>query len=152
MKSSFIQLEEIGEKAEKKLLEVKVVQAPKEVAELFNITVEDNVLVMIRVIHVDGKTVALFHNYISPVVTLTAKDNFNGSFYKLLEAKGYKVTSGKEVISAAISDKKDKEFFEIKDSKAMLTRKKIGDSNGVPVELTYSRYLADGYEISIDLS
>lgn len=34
----------------------------------------------------------------------------------------------------------------------MLTRKKIGDSNGVPVELTYSRYLADGYEISIDLS
>lgn len=152
MKSSFTQLEEIGEKAEKQLLEVKVVQAPKEVAELFGISEDDNVLVMIRVIKVEKKIVTLFHNYISPVVPLNVKDNFTGSFYKLLESKGYKVTSGKEIISAIISNKEDKEFFEIKETKAILTRKKFGYSNGVPVEITYSKYLADGYQITIDLN
>ena len=83
-------------------------QAPKEVAEFFNISEDDNVLVMKRVIEVEGKVVTLFHNYISPVVPVTAKDNFAGSFYNLLESKGYKITSGKEEISADISDKKIK--------------------------------------------
>lgn len=152
MKSSFTQLEEIGKKSHKKLLEVKVVQAPKEVAEFFNISEDDNVLVMKRVIEVEGKVVTLFHNYISPVVPVTVKDNFTGSFYNLLESKGYKITSGKEEISAVISDKKDKAIFGLKEPKAILTRKKFGYSKEVPVELTYSRYLAEGYLITIELN
>lgn len=152
MRSSFTQLEEVGDKAQKKLLDVRVIPAPKEVADFFKITEGDNVLVMKRVIEVEGKIVTLFYNYISPIVPVTVKDNFNGSLYKLLESKGYKITSGKEEISAAISDKDDKIIFGLKESKAILKRKKFGFANGLPVELTYSRYLAEGYLITIELN
>lgn len=152
MKSSFKQLRENGEKAEKKIIEVNFVKAPKEVAEFFKITEDDNVILMKRVIEVEGKVVTVFYHYINPNVPITVKDNFAGSFYKLLREKGFPVTSGREVISAALSNKEDKIIFGITEQKAILKRNKYGYSNGIPVELTYSRYLADGYVITIDLN
>ncbi|MDZ5016513.1 UTRA domain-containing protein [Clostridium perfringens] len=151
MKSSFKQLKENGERAEKKLIEVNFVKAPKEVAEFFKITEDDNVILMKRVIEVEGKVVTLFYNYINPNIPITVKDNFAGSFYELLREKGFPVTSGREVISAALSNRDDKKIFGITEQKAILKRKKYGYSNGVPVELTYSRYLAEEYVITIDL-
>lgn len=152
LKSSFALLQEVGEKSHRRLLEVKVVKAPGEVAEFFNISEEDNVLVMKRVVELEGRVVALFQNYISPIVPVTAKDNFTGSFYNLLESKGYKVSSGNEEISAAISDQGDKLVFGLKEVKAILTRKKFGYAMDIPVELTYSRYVAEDYVINIELS
>jgi GntR family transcriptional regulator len=152
MKSSFKQLRENGERAEKKLIEVNFVKAPKEVAEFFNISQDDNIILMKRVIEVEGKVVTVFYNYINPNIPITVKDNFAGSFYKLLKEKGFPVTSGREVISATLANKNDKKIFGITEQKAILKRNKYGYSNGVPVELTYSRYLADEYAITIDLN
>jgi len=151
MKSSFGEVKEKGERSKKKLLEVKMINPTKEVAELFNIERSSFVIIMKRAILVENKTVAIFDNYINPIVPITVQDDFNNSFYKLLSEKGYAVTTGKEQISATISNGEDKKIFDLKNPVAIITRKKIGYSKNIPVELTYSRYVADGYTITVEL-
>lgn len=152
MKSSFIEVREKAEKSKKKLLEVRLVNSPKEVAELFNIDKDSFVIMMRRCIMIGNKTVAIFSNYINPVVPITVQDDFNNSFYSMLDNKGYPVTSGKEHISATISNQEDKLIFDLKKPTAIITRKKIGFSKDIPIELTYSRYVADGYTIIVELN
>lgn len=152
IKSSFIELEETGIMAQKKFLEVKFINPTKEVAEYFNIKESENVILMIRIIEVEGKPIAIFKSYINPKVPIKVTDDFNGSFYKLLEEKGFTLTSGKEEISAIISNEEDKQIFKLKDDKAIITRKKYGFSNKIPVELTYTRYVAEGYTIVVELN
>ncbi|WP_251860072.1 GntR family transcriptional regulator [Clostridium sp. Marseille-Q2269] len=152
MKSSFVTLEEKGERAQKKFIDAKLINPPKEVAEYFNIKETDTLIMMKRIVEVDNKIVVLFRHFINPQVSLTVEDNFKESFYKLLSDKGYPITSGKEEISAIISNEEDKEIFQLEEKKAIITRKKYGFSNDIPVELTYSRYIADGYTITVDLN
>lgn len=152
MKSSFSGLEERGLKAKKRLIDVNMIKPSKEIANFFKISKEDYIIELKRAIEVNSKVVAVFFSYINPIIPLTMKDNFKGSFYTLLDEKGYKVTSGKEIISATISDDEDKKMFDIDIDKAIVTRKKYGFSNDIPVELTFSRYIADGYNIEIDLN
>lgn len=152
MKSSFKELEEKGESAKKIVLSVDLVECPEEAAEFFNIISNEKVLLMKRVIKIEERIITLFNSYINPIVPITIKDDFSISFYKLLNSKGFEVTSGKEFISAAISDEEDKKIFSLEHSKAILTRKKYGYSNSLPVEITYSRYLAEGYSIDIELN
>lgn len=152
MKSSFKEVRENGEKSRKKLLEVKMVNPPKEVAELFDIDRKSFVIMMRRAIVVEKKTVTIFKNYINPEVPISVQDDFNKSFYKLLSEKGYSVTSGVEFISAIISNEEDNTIFDLDKPTAIITRKKIGYSNNIPVEFTYSRYVADGYTIKVELN
>lgn len=149
IRSSFTQIEEKGIKVPKKLLEVVRCKAPKEVADFFQIEPYSSVIMLKRSIAADEKLVTLFLNYVNPIVPLTLEEDYNGSFYQLLEAKGYQITSGKEVISAVISTEEDKKFFQLKKDKAIITRKIYGFSNMQPIELTYGRYIADGYNLEI---
>lgn len=152
MQSSFKQLEEKNNKAIKKLVEVKLVKAPEEVAEFFQLENDEMVIMLKRINEVDGRILTVFNTYISPKIPITLKDDFHGSFYKLLELKGYVVTSVKEVISACISTDEDKETFLVNEDKAIITRKKYGYSGNLTVELTYCRYIADEYNLVIELA
>ncbi|PRR83601.1 GntR family transcriptional regulator [Clostridium vincentii] len=152
MKSSFTQLEEKGEKIKKTLLEVDVVEPSKDILELFNIDKSTNLIMMKRIIEVNGKIVGVFKSFINPNIPVTIKDDFTKSFYKLLESKGYPITKGREEITATISNEEDKKIFKLNEVTAIITRKKYGFSNDIPVELTYTRYLAEGYVITVDLN
>lgn len=151
IQSSFKQLEEKSIFNSKKLVAVELLQAPEEVVEFFDINENTNVIRMKRNTEVDDNLVGIFHNYINPKVPITLQDNFRGSFYKLLESKGYVITSVKEIISAKISDEQDMKDFGLSEVKALITRKKYGYSSGICVEATYCRYIADDYNIMMEL-
>ncbi len=152
MQSSFKQLEEKNNKAIKKLVDVSLVKAPEEVADFFQLENDEMVIMLKRINEVDGRILTVFNNYINPKVPISLQDDFRGSFYKLLEIKGYVVTSIKEVISACISTEEDKKNFLFDEDKAIITRKKYGYSGNFPVELTYCRYIADEYNLVIELA
>lgn len=152
IKSSFVGLEENSVEAQKKLLEVKTVVANKELAEYFDVKENTEIILMTRGTQVNGKIIAIFNSYINPKTKIKLSDDFTGSFYELLRTKGFPVTAGKEEISATISNELDKKIFELQDKKAIITRKKYGFSDKMPVELTYTRYIADGYTIVIELN
>ncbi|MCR3760003.1 GntR family transcriptional regulator [Clostridium felsineum] len=151
MQSSFKQLQDEYNKTTKILISVNNVKAPENVAEVFDIDTGDNVIMLERSVESKGKVITIYHNYISPKVGASLKDDFTGSFYKYLEMKGFYITSAKEVISAKISTDKDKEIFGFSSDKAMLLKTKYGYSDGVPVEITYGTYIADEYSIVIEL-
>lgn len=152
LQSSFKQLEEKSNKANKKLLEAKLVKAPEEVAEFFQLENDDMVIMIKRLNEVNGRVITIFNTFINPQISISLQDDFHGSFYKLLELKGYVVTSVKEVISACISTEEDKSIFKFDEDKAIITRKKYGYSGNLSVELTYCRYIADEYNLVIELA
>lgn len=71
--------------------------------------------------------------------------------YACLEQAGYPVNKVTEKITASIINAKEKEIFNITKNEAIMNRIRMGKSNDIPVEYTYSKYVAKGYELVIDL-
>ena len=46
---------------------------------------------------------------------------------------------------------KEKEMFGVTRNEALMNRIRMGSSEDIPIEYTYSRYVANGYELVIDL-
>lgn len=152
IKSSLVSLKENSIDAKKKLMDVKTVPADKEIAEFFSVKKNRSVIQMTRCTQVNNKVLALYITYINPNIAIDLNDNFSDSFYKLLESKNFPVTSGKEEISATISTKEDYKLFNLNENTAIITRKKQGFSKDMPVELTFTRYIADDYMLTIELN
>ena len=51
----------------------------------------------------------------------------------------------------ALMTAKEKEMFGVTRNEALMNRIRMGSSEDIPIEYTYSRYVANGYELVIDL-
>ena len=110
------------------------------------------VLKLTRQTYVDEKPVTHYETYINPIVPVDEKTDFSGSMYAKLEQAGYPITHVKEKITATLMSTKQKELFQIaKKNEAIMNRTRMGSSNDLPIEYTYSQYVANGYELVIDL-
>ncbi len=152
MKSSLVSLKENSIDAKKKLIDVRIVPADKEIADFFGVKKNKNVIQMTRCTQVNNRILAIYITYMNPNISISLKDDFSDSFYKLLKSKNFAVTSGKEEITATISTEEDHKLFNLKEDMAIITRKKFGFSKDVPVELTFTRYIADDYMLTIELN
>ena len=149
--SSFNGIEEKNNANDRRVISVEYVTPPIDVAYYFGISSKRPILRLTRQTFVDNKPVTHYETYLNPIVPLDDQTDFSESMYTQLELAGYPITSVKEKITASIMNAKDKERFGIHRNEAMMNRIRMGRSQDIPIEYTYSQYVAAGYELVIDL-
>ena len=150
--SSFNGVKETNNNNDRRVIGVEYTTPPIDVAYYFGISVNVPVLKLTKQTYVDEKPVTHYETYINPIVPVDEKTDFSGSMYAKLEQAGYPITHVKEKITATLMSTKQKELFQIaKKNEAIMNRTRMGSSNDLPIEYTYSQYVANGYELVIDL-
>lgn len=149
--SSFNGVEEMNNANDRRVINVEYVHPPIDVAYYFGISTNQMVLKLTRQTYVDGKPVTHYESYLNPIVPLDEKTDFSGSMYQKLEQVGYPITGVNEKITASIMTASEKEMFGIHKTAAIMNRIRMGKSESVPIEYTYSKYVAKGYELEINL-
>jgi DNA-binding GntR family transcriptional regulator len=150
--SSFNGIHEKHNDTDRRILFLGYTLPPIEVAYYFDISQNRKLLKLKRGIYVDDQLVSIQETYLNPEMPLTDKMNFSGSLYQLLESHGYKITRVKENITAAMITAQEKKEFDITKNEVVMTRIRRGFSGNFSAEFTYSRYLAKGYELIIELN
>ncbi len=150
--SSFNGIHEKHNDTDRRILFLGYTLPPIEVAYYFDISQNRKLLKLKRGIYVDDQLVSIQETYLNPEMPLTDKMNFSGSLYQLLESHGYKITRVKENITAAMITAQEKKEFDITKNEVVMTRIRRGFSKNFSAEFTYSRYLAKGYELIIELN
>lgn len=149
--SSFNGIEEMNNANDRRVINLEYVHPPIDVAYYFGISTNQMLLKLTRQTYVDGKPVTHYESYLNPIVPLDEKTDFSGSMYQKLEEVGYPITRVNEKITASIMTPSEKEMFDIHKTEAIMNRIRMGKSDTIPIEYTYSKYVAKGYELEINL-
>ena len=149
--SHFNGINEKNNHRDRKVLSFKKVLPPIEVAYFFNIPENEKVLCLNREIYVEGHVIAYFETYLNTNVPLDEDEDMEGSLYQKLQSLNLGITNVVEKISASLSDFRENEIFNLDHTEAIVHRNRMGYSNNKPIEYTYSKYLSDGYELTISL-
>ena len=147
--SSFNGVEEKNNINDRRVISFEYVIPPIDVAYFFGISANQPVLRLTRQTYIENKPVTHYESYLSPIVPIDQKD-MNGSMYDVLQKSGYPITRVKERLTASIMNAKEKEMFGIHKNEAIINRIRMGYSNDIAIEYTYSKYVATGYELVID--
>lgn len=150
--SSFNGIHEKHNDTDRRVLFLGYTLPPIEVAYYFDISQNRKLLKLKRGIYVDDQLVSIQETYLNPEMPLNDKMDFSGSLYQLLESQGYKITRVKENITASMITAQEKKEFDIAKNEVVMTRIRRGFSENFSAEFTYSRYLAKGYELIIELN
>lgn len=149
--SSFNGVTEKNNANDRRVVNVEFEIPPIDVAYFFGISVKRPVLKLTRQTFIDGKPVTNYETYINPIVPVDDQTDFSGSMYAKLEEVGFPVTQVKEKLTASIMSDEEKEMFKCDTNEALMNRIRMGSSENKPIEYTYSKYVADGYELAIEL-
>lgn len=149
--SSFYGLEERNHINDRRIISLEYVKPPIDVAYYFNIPVSKKVLKLVRQTYIDDKPITHYETYFNPVVLLDVNSDFHISMYDTLEQVGFPITHVKEKITATLMTPQDQVIFKNTNQSAIMNRIRMGSSNNIPVEYTVSKYVASGYELTIDL-
>ena len=113
----------------------------------------DEVLVIRRVRQADGEPVAL-ETAVFPahrVATVLDGDLEGVSIFATLAAAGFVPTAGRAAISSEAAGTEDAKLLGVKRGEPLLVeRRLILDQDGVPLELTESRYVGSRYGLDVD--
>ncbi len=150
--SSFRAVLEMNHKKDRRLIKVSFEIPPKEVQQFFESKPDQPLLRLERVTYLDGHPVTYYETFINALTNLDEQTDFSQSVYQALASSGYRINAVTEKIKATISNEHDQQFFKIKAPFAVLIRIRRGFSQGIPIEFTNSRYLADGYDLEIKLT
>ena len=123
--------------------------APQEVYDFWQIPNEP-LWCLIRCTYLQNKMVNRFISYYHPNVPICDEENYKESIYELLQSKNYEVTRVTDTITAGLISEEDKQYFQIEEMCAVVYRTRISYHQEEPVEYTYSTYLADGYQLTIE--
>ena len=149
--SSFHGIEEKNNLKDRRVISLSYNKIPIDGAYFFDISSKQKVLKLVRQTYIDNQVVACYETYINPIVPLTDQDDLTGSLYTTLAKAGYPITRVVEKITASIMSDKEKEMFDIHKNNAVMHRIRMGYCEDMPIEYTYSTYVANGYELMIDL-
>lgn len=149
--SSFNGVEEKNNANDRRVISIDYVEPPIDVAYFFGVSINRPVLKLTRQTFIDEKPVTNYETYLNPIVPVDDQTDFSISMYEKLEQAGFPITHVKEKITASITNAKEKEMFGCTKNEALMNRIRMGSSDGRPVEYTYSKYIANGYELVIDL-
>lgn len=151
-KSSFHGVKERNNDKDRRIVSVAFVASTIEVAYFFGIQKGDKVLCLTRQTFIDDKPITHYETYLNPIVPVDEATNFTGSMYQCLEENGYRITKVKEKIAASVMNADEQKLFATHETEAIMNRTRMGYSQDIPIEYTYSKYVANGYELEIELS
>lgn len=149
--SSFFGVREENNKNDRRVICVSYEKPPIEAAYFFGITEDTKVLRVVRETYANGKPMTYYESYLNPIVGLDENTDFSESMYQKLESVNFPITQVKEKITAKMMNKSEKEIFELTGQHAVMDRIRMGSSKDTPVEYTISKYVAEGYELTINL-
>lgn len=135
---------------DRRVISQEYVRAPLDVAYFFGIPVNQPVLLLVRMSYMEDKPITYYETYLALSSGLDDTMDFSGSLYDLLDENGYEINHIVEKISAHVSTKKERELFELNKNTAIINRIRMGSSNGTPIEYTFSQYVSDGYELTVE--
>ena len=133
----------------RKIMDFTKEHAPQEVYDFWQIPNEP-LWCLVRCTYLQNKVVNRFISYYHPSVPISDEDVYTESIYDLLQSKNYEVTRVTDTITAGLISEEDKQYFEVEDICAVVHRTRISYHQEEPVEYTYSTYLADGYQLTIE--
>lgn len=139
----------IGHNVETNLLDFKIINADKIIAENLKIEKDDFVCFIHRVRDVDGKAAVIEKTYM-PLYLFPSikKSDVEGSIYSYIEDKlKYKIQSSHSTVRARKSDDLDREYLKLKSDEPVLEIERVGYlDNGKVFEYSFSRHRYDTRE------
>lgn len=150
--SSFNGIHEKNNDTDRRVISLEYCIPPVEVAYYFNVGHNEEILKLTRGIYVDNQLVSLQETYLNPNLPIDDNMDFSKSLYKLIESKGYRITGVKEEITASIITSKEKKVFNTNKTEAIMKRVRRAYSDSFPIEMTYSKYLSNGYKLMVDFN
>lgn len=123
--------------------------APSEVYDYWNLD-EQPLYCLVRCTYLKHKIVNRFETYLHPDVPLTNITEVSDSLYEALKERGYEVSQITDTITAGLIQPKDQEYFGLDEVCAVVYRTRISYHQDQPIEFTYSTYLAEGYQLTIE--
>jgi GntR family transcriptional regulator len=92
-----------GRNASKKVITVEYTNAPPEISARLNLSPDESVFSLKRLMVVDGKPLGILHSYIPEKYKLSLGEDYTKSLYRMLEKKGIRLREAKQTIVASIS-------------------------------------------------
>ncbi len=147
------EMEEKGRKIINYRLEVKLVKAPPELAEIFNIKPDTRVVEITRLRGDEEKPLLLSISWFHPRTKVQIEQDFTRPLYKVLEEENnVYVTLSREDISAIAATNDLAENLQIKPGDPILTRNRtVYSSDGQIVEYNQVFYRGDGISYSVEI-
>lgn len=149
--SSLNGIDEKNNNTDRRVISVSYELPSVEAAYFFGTNKNIKCIKLVRGIYVDNELVSIQETYLNPGLPLDPEMDFNTSMYKVMEENNCKITKIKEKISASVITAKEKKLFNITKNEAIITRVRNGFAGDIPAEYTFSRYLATGYELLVEL-
>ncbi|MDD6467265.1 MAG: GntR family transcriptional regulator [Erysipelotrichaceae bacterium] len=123
--------------------------APEEVYDYWNLEPQP-IYCLVRCTYLKQKVVNRFETYLHPSVPLSQLSEVSDSLYEALKDRNYEVTQITDTITAGLIRPEDQEYFGLDEICAVVYRTRISYHQDQPIEYTYSTYLAEGYQLTIE--
>lgn len=135
-----------------KLLDFKLIFAPKEIAEKLDIQENDPIYDILRLRLYDGKPYVLEHTYMSPAtIPGVTEDVLNHSVYSYIEdTLGKRIGAAHKTSWADKSTKQDQQELGLQPIEPVLVVEQVAYlDNGTPFEYSISRHRYDRFRFSV---
>lgn len=143
-----------GFKVNTKVYDKKLIIPSKEVAELLNIPVTEKVLYLRRLRFVNNEPIVVQEAYLTTAVSskLINIDFEQYSLYAVLrEVCGEEIIRAKDIVEAKAADEEVSQVLCIKSGFPVLKIRRVAfNSMDKPIELSYSIYRSDQYELEVE--
>ncbi|MDK2991990.1 MAG: GntR family transcriptional regulator, N-acetylglucosamine utilization regulator [Clostridiales bacterium] len=138
-----------------KVLNNKIIKAPKNIAQSLQLNANENVVLIERIRYANDKPIALESCYLSAELfgDLICEDFSTQSLNHMIETKyNIKFSYAEQFISTEIAKKKLMQIFSIEKPIAILAMRRISyDETNRPIQYTLSYYRGDIYEYEVVL-
>lgn len=145
-----------SDNAEKRMIDLEVMPAPEDIAELLNIKEKTELIRLRRVRYGDGEPSYLEINYFEKeYVPEMLNKNFSKESLRVFLNKTYNIqwSYAKQEIYSMVTDAETAKLLKVKKDFPLLRIKRVSfDINNVPREYVDTYYLGDKYNLEIELS
>ena len=141
----------LGKKLITKTQNIYYKEASKEEIEFFNLTEQEDILVIERLRIVDGIPIGIETVFFTKKYNYLCNENLNGSLYKVLMEK-YNVIpfTGSKTIEICYATKEEANILDVpRGSALMLIKDKVNDSNNKPLHISKQVLRGDKFKYAI---
>ena len=146
------QVNEFNDRRDRRIVSVTYETAPSEVTSFFQIPADQTVLKLERLLFSKRKPIAVNTTYLNLNLEPESLKTYIGSLYELLNEKGHPVTEILERFTASFVNDREQELLGLEEPVAVMRRVRNGSSGTVPIEYSYTAYLAGDYELTVKYS
>ena len=145
-------INEFNDRRDRRIVSVSYETAPAEVTSFFQIPAKKTVLKLERLLFSENKPIAVNTMFLNLELEPDRLKVYNGSLYELLSEKGYPVTEILERFTVSSFDEREQELLGLDGPEVVMRRVRTGCSGTVPIEYSYTAYLAKDYELTVKYS